>query len=123
MDDLTLTSFGNGSIRFVGKVDEVPPSTTVDGNVTINNSGTPGVPAHFETTTMIQAQIKVSDVTAFSTFHLNDVVLSENADVPYREIEYKAARRLAPMLRAIADQIDQEMARFDEREKERKAGL
>lgn len=123
MEDLTLTIFGNGSIRFIPKVDAAPGTSETTGNVTVHNAGRPEIPSHFETTTTIQIKIEAAGISAYTSFHLNDIVLAEQADVSYRQIEDKAARRIAPILRALADQIDEEMARFDEKEAERKAGL
>lgn len=123
MFEVNLRKFGNGSIQYNGKVEAVPATSETTGNVTINNAGQDEVPAHFETAFMISAEINDGGLIVYNTFHWNDVVQADGAEVSYREIEDKAARRLAPMLRALADKIDQEMAGFDEREAARKAKL
>ena len=116
MTDLTLASFGNGEIRYISKVDAVPTTSETNGNVTVKNMGRDEIPGHFETSFMIQVKIEESGIDAYSSFHWHDVVLADQADVSYRSIEDKAARRIAPMLRTLADRLDQAMAEFDQRE-------
>lgn len=116
MTDLTLSSFGNGEIRYIAKIDAIPPTSETTDNVTIKNMGRDAVPGHFETSFMMQIKIEESGIDAYSTLHWNDVVLADRADISYRAIEDQAARRIAPMLRSLADRIDQAMAEFDGRE-------
>ncbi|MGH0244376.1 hypothetical protein [Sinorhizobium meliloti] len=114
---ITQVKFGNGNIRFNSKVDAVPATSKTTGNVTINNAGQEEIPAHYETSFMISVYGEERGIEFSNVFHWNDIVPIDRADAPYREIEDAAARRLAPMLRAVADQVDQEMAAFDAREK------
>jgi len=113
MVEVKLIGFGNGSINYRGKIEAVPATSETTGNVTVNNAGRDAVPAHFETSFMLSAQVDNDGLIANSTFHWNDVVLSETAEVSYRSIEDAAARRIAPALRALADKIEEEIARFD----------
>ena len=117
MPKITSVEFGNGEIRFVGKVDPVPASSKTTGNVTVNNSAQPGVPSHYLTNFMISAELEEKGLTARNVFQWNSVVLSDDQNAPYRAIEDQAVRQIAPLLRAVADEMDKAVAEFDAREK------
>ncbi len=120
MSEIKRVNITNGSITYIAAEEPVPATTRVDGNVTINNAGQPGSPGHFETSFMISVQSEAQGKIVNNVFHWNDIVSIESDGSPYREIEDKAARNLAPMLRAVADQIDREIADYDQAKAKKK---
>jgi hypothetical protein len=52
----------------------------------------------------------------FHEFYLKYYFQSDKDEGAYREIETQSARKLAPMLRLIASQIESQVADFDARE-------
>src|SRR4051812_28930475 len=115
MATIQKLQIGNGQVAFVTKVDPTPTTSETSGSVTINNIGRPGKPAHYEITFSISVDSLEGRVEGYNTFLWNEIVLDERDDVPYREVEAKAARQIAPMLRAVADQVEKEVAAFDAR--------
>lgn len=120
MVEIVDVSMGYGDISFTRKIEAVPGTSETTGNVTINNAGTVGKPSHFDTSFMISADAKVGDVEFTNIFHWKVVVLADSVDVPYSEVEEQAARQISPMLRAVADNIDQQLAEYDEKKKAKK---
>lgn len=116
MPKITTVEFGNGEIRFVAKVDPVPASSKTTGNVTVNNSAQPGSPAHYRTSFMLSTDLEEEGVIASNVFHWNSVVLNDDQNASYRAIEDQAVRQIAPLLRAVADEMDKAVAEFDARE-------
>ena len=114
MVDVTEVSFGNGRVVFNSRVDAVPPSSETKGNVTINNMGQSGSPAHFEVTFMISVGGKVNNLDNKNIFHWTTVVPVEDQETSYREIESQGAQQLAPMLRSVADKIEKLVSDFDQ---------
>lgn len=98
--EVKLTSFGNGSIRLQGQ--------PVDGQAS-------ETPSHYQATFMVSSQTTIGSITVNNDFLYNGVVLTERGDAPYRDIEDAAARGIPAMLRSLADQIDQKIAEFDEK--------
>lgn len=113
MPSVTNARFGYGSIQFVKAVEEVPTSSKTQGNVTINNMGSAGIPAYFEATFMLSSTIEAEGVTRDNIFHWSTILPDRPASTPYLEIEAEAARQLAPSLRELADAIEKEVAAFD----------
>jgi len=113
----TEVEFGYSSVVYRQEIPAVPTTTQRDGNVTINNIGTPGVPASFEVTSMITADHEAGDVKFHNIFHWKVVLVGLPKDAPYSEVDAEAARRLAPMLRDVADLIEQQVKAYDERSK------
>lgn len=109
----TSVEFGFGTVQYISSVAEVPPSTKVDGNVTINNSGSPGSPEHFVVTFMLTYKPGAESPARSNIFHWSEVVTGLDASTPYSRVEAAAARQIAPSLRAVADRIDAMVAEFD----------
>lgn len=104
-------------IAFSNEVPAVPATTERDGNVTINNAAQPGSPAHFMSAVSIPITTTWNGVTMNSSIYLNLAVPAESARTQYREVCQRAVDQIAPLLRSLADQIEQELAEID------KAGL
>lgn len=115
MTTLISARIKNGEIAYVSGQQNTPLTSETMGSVTIENPGSTDRPAHFMTPFLIEAQMEAGGIKFSNVLHWNGVVLGESDDAPYRQVEDKAARTLAPMLRAFADQIEQEIARFDEK--------
>ncbi len=109
-------AFGNGDVTFYSKVDAVPASSETNGNVTINHSGKPEVPARFEVSFMLSVTAEEAGLEFSNVFHLKTLVKEGDSNASYRQVESEAARHLAPMLRSVADKIEQNVAEFDARE-------
>lgn len=113
MPELKLLTLNNGTIQYFSKIDAVPTTSEKAENVTVNIVGREEVPAHFQTSFMISVEIEEGPLKTGNVFHWNDVVPVAEPDAPYRSIEDQAARRIAPMLRLLADQIEADIARVD----------
>lgn len=105
--------FGYGRVSFNHAVEPVPASTQRNGNVTINNAAIPGRPAYFEISTMIRVQHEEEGIVFSNVLHLDVALTGLPKDTPYAEVDAQAARKLAPLLREIADSIEQQVAEYD----------
>jgi len=114
----TAVGFGYGSVTYRYEIEAVPPSSKTEGNVTINNSGSPGCPAHYEVEPMITVDHDAGGVIFSNTFHWKVVVVGLPKNAPYSEIDAEAARQIAPMLRDAANLIEKQVADYDARTKE-----
>ncbi|HJR55304.1 MAG TPA: hypothetical protein VJ798_01900 [Rhizomicrobium sp.] len=118
MVTLESAAIENGSIVYRKKVDPTPrtESSKTKDNVTINviNEGQLGEPAHYEVTFMLTSKFQNAAHSFSNIFHLSCVILEESDHAPYRSIEDKAAREIAPMLRLMADRIEADLPNFDE---------
>lgn len=109
-------NFEFGSVQYVSKIDPVPPSTRVEGNVTYNEIGSDGFPAYFKATFMLTCETQLGDTDKVmrNIFHWTEAMVGLARETPYSEVEAQAARQLAPSLRAVADQIEKLVAEFDQ---------
>ena len=112
--ELTKIGFGLGSITYHPKVDEVPASSETHGNVTINNAAKPGTPAHFIVSNYIACGFEHEGVERQEYINWGVVVTGYDGHAKYGEVEKAAARKLAPMLRALADEIDETLKDADD---------
>jgi hypothetical protein len=115
--DVSVT--GNGSVRFFKAVKAVPPSTRTEGIVTINEAGHPGAPAHYEVEFYISAALEHEGAETLLSFPVSILIAGKTDDAPYREIEAEAARQIAPILRSVSDQIEQQVSEFDQKRAEK----
>lgn len=113
MPTIIKARFGNGQIHFVGKVDPVPATSKTTGIVTVNNAAQPGIEAHYKTSFMLDTQFDVDGISVQNIFHWNSIILNDDENASYRSIEDQAARQIPLMLRAVADELDKEIAAFD----------
>ncbi len=97
--EVQLTSFGNGNISFRGRSDGDASNAS----------------RHYETCFHISFDLAIGSLTASNVLYCNGLVLAESDDAPYRSIEHAAAQQIAPMLRALADQIEQKVVEFSEK--------
>jgi|GEM_PF-6844327 len=111
--ELKRIGFGLGSISFHPKVDEVPASSARQGNVTINNAARPGTPAHFIVSNHIACDFEHEGVEQHEYINWGVVVTGFDGHARYGEVENAAARKLAPMLRALADEIEETLKEND----------
>lgn len=106
--------FGYGAVTFHNEVKAKKATSKTTGNVTINNSAQPGSPAHFDVSFMLSCDLTEGGLDFTNIFHWSVMVVPE-AGKPalYGEVEGEAARQLAPMLRAVANTIEAEVAKTD----------
>lgn len=109
MPAVTEVELHSGQVQFRKEQAPTPPSSSRQGSVTVNVSGSPGSAARFDVSFMVWITCEEQGEDASSTFVLNTFVLSGDDRLPYREVEEQAARQLSPMLRSAADQIDQQI--------------
>lgn len=110
MPELNELSFGFGQVEFRSAIAEVPATSKTTGNVTVNNAGSPGGLEHFATSFMLNARFAQDGIEFSNIFHWNSAVTGLARETPYSQVEDAAARQLAPMLRAVADRIEQLVA-------------
>lgn len=110
---LNDVGFGFGEVQCFSKVDAVPATTKVKGNVTIKNEGSPEIPTHYEVTHRVRC--KFGEGLEETLNYLNWTVRLYGIDKksPYHAIEAEAARHIAPMLRAVAQEIEDRVAEYD----------
>ena len=97
---------GYGSITFYKEIEPVPASSHRDGNVTVNNIGSPGRAAYFEASFMLDAEMESGGLTFHNIFHLKALVTGQPNDTPYSKVETEAYEQLAPMLRSLAQALE-----------------
>ena len=103
----------HGEIAYVPEVPTVEPTSETTGNVTINNMGSPGTPAHFVVTFSTNATFETSGVRSSLYLRPNVVVTGESKESAFEAIEGLAAKCLAPMLREIADKIERQVEEYE----------
>lgn len=108
MPKILKVKFGNGSIAYRQEINATPETSETEGEVS-----NPGQPSHFKTSFMLNISGEEGGIEFSNVFHWDGVVLAEDHQTPYREIEDAAARQLAPALRAVADLIEQDIQRFE----------
>ncbi len=111
---LTEVSLSHGEIRYNPKIVAVPTETIKKGNTTINNMGTPEKSAYFSSSHMITCQYECGEHSFSNVIHWESLTLMHERDAQHFEVESEAARRIAPMLRAVADEIEKQVARYDD---------
>ena len=95
-----------GEVRYRKEVEPIPATSETKGNVTINNQGQPGVPEHFEVSFMLNCPFEDAPVDYSNVFHWTVIVLGHGKDTPYSKIEAEAARQIVPMLRDVAQRLE-----------------
>jgi len=104
----------NGTVQFFNAVEPRPARTETSGNVTINNNGTPGQPAHFKVNFIITAPCDLLDLV-HNVLHWTCVVPADTDEAQYRQVEDQAAQRLPSHLRALADALETQIAEATEK--------
>lgn len=107
--------FGFGSVQYIKEIEEVPATSKVTGNVTINNSGSPGVEGHFLVTFMLTHEDVNCSSSPRNIFHWTTAVFGMSQDASYAEVEAEAARQIAPALRDLATGVEKLVREFDEK--------
>jgi hypothetical protein len=114
MHELKSASIGHGSVTYVPKEPAVPETSETQGHVTVNVAGRPERDAYWTVMYTISARFEAGDGPALGAINWEvRLPTSEPAETRYYEVEAKAARQLAPMLRAVADSIEKQVAEYD----------
>lgn len=114
MSELEEAKLGFGSITFVQKQPEVATRTEHEGNTTINYVGTPERPAYFEADYFVTSTFKNGEEDYLNSISWKvRLPAQEPTTVPYAQLEAEGARLIAPMLRAVADAVEAQVAAFD----------
>ena len=108
-----LVGFESGQIAYQGTIEPTPATSTTSGNVTVTNTAQPGRPAHYDVSFTIHFETGDSPLQAATIFSVHLRLPGFGRDAPYGQVESLAARQVAPVLRAVADQIEQQVAEFD----------
>ena len=114
MSELKSVEFGCGSVVYVRKIEGRPETIERDGSVTVHNSAIPSRPAHYEVTFMLNSSFEHVGLPISNIFHWSCIVEEQSDRAPYRSVEDKAARQIAPMLRSLADKIEADLPNFDD---------
>lgn len=117
LEKLTLR---NGSVTYSNEVEPRPETTETseqDGvTVHIHNAELVGAKAHYIVKFDIEAEYTTDDGLKVSNgLYWNCVVREQSDRAEYRVIEDRAAREIAPMLRALADKIEADVAEAESR--------
>jgi len=113
MTPTTDVEFGYGQVRFNHAIEAIPATEQRDGNVILKNAAIPGQPAYFEISTMISAKHEESGISVSNIFYLNVILSGLAKDTPYAEVDAQAARKLAPLLRDMAESIERQVVEYD----------
>jgi len=109
MSKLKKLSIGYGQVLFKAKIDAVAKTTRVEGNTTINNMGSPEVPANHQVNFYLGATCDADGKEHINGFSLDVVVHGIDPKASYFEIENAAALLLAPLLREIANDVEKQV--------------
>jgi hypothetical protein len=101
----TTVGIQNGKVAFRNKVVAIPATSKTTGNVTIKNAAIPGTPEYFEVSFEITAEVEDQGASAYNLLSLTIPILDSERAV-YREVETRAALKIAPLLRSIADTVE-----------------
>jgi len=96
-------------ISFSKAAPEVPATSETTGNVTINNPGRPAEPSFFEAMLNIPVKTTWNGIDLHSGLFLRLPVPTASDMMPYRDVCELALDQLAPLLRSLADQIEQDL--------------
>lgn len=113
MPRISAVEFENGKVQFNPKRDAIGPTSEIDGEIAIHNYGLPARPAHYQVSFVITFECEERGVRYRDMSHWTCMLLTDDDTLSYREVESRAARQLAPMLRAVADQVEEQVAAFD----------
>lgn len=109
MAKVTAVEIGYGSIQFISKVEPTPTTTQRMDNVTVNNVGRPGVPAHFTADFLVGASIEEGVHAFTSWFNVKTLVQEPDPDASFSSVETVAATQLVDILRQVAANIETQM--------------
>jgi hypothetical protein len=115
--EIKSVEFGSGSIEYSSGILATEDSEVTTGNVTVKNFGQPDYPAHFRVSFMIGSDFECEGVSVRNAFQFDCVVTEKDRNCSYNLVEAAAARKLAPMLRSIATEIEKSVQEFDARQK------
>ena len=110
---LTDLQIQNGEVVFLQGQEARPATSETKGNVTINNAAVPGTPDRFEVTFALTNSFDDGGIQVSSLIRLNTVVLGKGKESPYSVVEAEGARKIAPMLREMADAVERLVAKYD----------
>ncbi len=108
--EVSDVNFGYGTMSFLRGKERVPASVIREGNVTTHNAEVPGRPDSFDVSFQLSFKAEANGLSQFNVFTLRFPITDKPADTPYSEIEREAVHLLAPILRIVADHIEQEIS-------------
>lgn len=111
--------FGFGQVSYHQEVEPkaATSETSQQGNVSVNihNKGQPGTPEHYEVTFMLNCKFEDDSIHFSNIFHWTAVVARRGKDTSYSTVEAEAARKIAPMLREVAQRIEDSVTKYDQK--------
>ena len=111
MQKLNSASVGHGSVTYVAEQPSIPDSSETTGNVTVNVFGREGRSACWAVSYQISVDFENGGGPSLGLLGWEVRLPAEApADARYHEVEAEAARQIAPMLRAVADSIEKQVA-------------
>lgn len=114
---LTSVNFGFGGVRLIAKVDAIPKTTKIKGNVTTHNAGSPEIPSYYEVNHFLSCKFGEGTSSFSNHFSLKVHLYDIQKGASYSKIEAEAARQLAPMLQAVSQEIEKMVSEYDQKEK------
>lgn len=115
MPNITKVELGPGSIVYLKCEEGRPETVETKLNITVKTPAIPSVPAHYSVIFPVSFEYEEGPHRSRSSIDFYCVVQDADENAPYREIESQAVLQIAPMLRSVADQIEQSISDFDRR--------
>lgn len=103
----------NAEIYWVNEIEAVPKTTKRDGNVTINNMGSPGRPGYFSVSFRMNAKFETGEISESLWFTPTVPIIGATKDISFGELEDQAMHELPAMFRALADDIERQITTWD----------
>jgi hypothetical protein len=114
MQQLKSAAIAHGAVTYISAEPAVPDSSETKGKVTVNVVGRAEKPAYWNVYYSIHASFEGGGGPALGTIGWDvRLPVQSAADAKYSEVEAEAARQIAPMLRAVADAIEKQVAEAD----------
>ena len=103
--------FGFGSMAYIPEVEAVPEKTEKVNDHTYIHTGSAGREAYSQVTFYLDCKFGPEDDRISNPISWTVRVPGKlKGDTPYAQVENEAARQIAPMLRAVADQVEKLVA-------------
>ena len=114
MQNLKSATLTFGSVLLIPDQPAQPDQSETRGNLTVNVVGKPGKPPRWMATYTLNCEFE-SDAGRYTNVLGWTVQLpAENVhEARYFEVEAEGSRQIAPMLRAVANEIEKVVAQYD----------
>jgi hypothetical protein len=116
MAKVTRASIGYGSVEYRKEVEAVPKSSKTTGNVTVNNMGSLGLPAHYKVNFYIGFDLQAEEIQENSYVSISVPLVGKSAEASYGEVEASAALQLPSLLRDLAAELEKQIGEKKELE-------